>query len=146
LRFSYLEQVTKEKFLRAIVGDPPLIVDHQENIELESQLAEVKAVLKTQKEYVAQMVKELEERGRVLSRRKLDRNAGLCECPLDRVLKVDLQDTRQSSSKQLFSLPCLLKSLPLTKPSAICEAHCSNRLPLPQRLRRKRYRSMPPCH
>lgn len=70
LRFSYLEQVTKEKFLRAIVGDPPLIVEHQENIELESQLAEVKSVLKAQKEHVAQMVKELDERGRELSRRE----------------------------------------------------------------------------
>ncbi|KAL8775975.1 MAG: hypothetical protein Q9213_008419, partial [Squamulea squamosa] len=35
LRFSYLEQVTKEKFLRAIVGDPPLIVEHSENVEFE---------------------------------------------------------------------------------------------------------------
>lgn len=69
LRFSYLEQVTKEKFLRAIVGDPPLIVEHHENIELESQLAEIKAVLKAQKEHVAGMVKELEDRGRDLCRR-----------------------------------------------------------------------------
>ncbi|KAL8822497.1 MAG: hypothetical protein Q9191_006767 [Dirinaria sp. TL-2023a] len=69
LRFSYLEQVTKEKFLRAIVGDPPLIVEHQENIELESQLAEVKAVLKEQKEHVAQMVKDLETKGRELAKR-----------------------------------------------------------------------------
>lgn len=68
LRFSYLEQVTKEKFLRAIVGEPPLIVDHQENIELETELAEVKAILKAQKEDVANMVKELDERGRELSR------------------------------------------------------------------------------
>ena len=69
LRFSYLEQVTKEKFLRAIVGDPPLIVEHQENIELESQLLEVKAVLKAQKADVAALVEELEARGRDLSRR-----------------------------------------------------------------------------
>ena len=69
LRFSYLEQVTKEKFLRAIVGDPPLIVEHAENIELENQLAEIKAVLKAQKEHVGAMVKELDERGRYLSRR-----------------------------------------------------------------------------
>ena len=70
LRFSYLEQVTKEKFLRAIVGDPPLIVEHNENIELESQLAEIKAVLKAQKLHVADMVNELEERGRELAQRK----------------------------------------------------------------------------
>lgn len=61
--------MTKEKFLRAIVGDPPLIVEHAENVELESQLAEIKAVLKAQKENVAQMVAELYARGRDLSRR-----------------------------------------------------------------------------
>ncbi|KAI4165209.1 MAG: hypothetical protein LQ342_001077 [Letrouitia transgressa] len=69
LRFSYLEQVTKEKFLRAIVGDPPLIVEAVENTELEAQLAEVKAILKEQKDTVAALVKELERRGRDLSRR-----------------------------------------------------------------------------
>ncbi len=70
LRFSYLEQVTKEKFLRAIVGDPPLVVEHVENIELEAQLAEVKGVLKAQKESVAEMIRVLEGRGRDLARRK----------------------------------------------------------------------------
>ncbi|KAL9600630.1 MAG: hypothetical protein Q9219_003063 [cf. Caloplaca sp. 3 TL-2023] len=69
LRFSYLEQVTKEKFLRAIVGDPPLIVDHAENVELEKQLAEIKQVLKMQKEDVARLVEELEARGRELAGR-----------------------------------------------------------------------------
>ncbi|KAL8720417.1 MAG: hypothetical protein Q9181_007912, partial [Wetmoreana brouardii] len=69
LRFSYLEQATKEKFLRAIVGDPPLVVGHTENIELESQLKEIKAVLKEQKEMVARMVEELEGKGRELARR-----------------------------------------------------------------------------
>lgn len=69
LRFSYLEQVTKEKFLRAIVGDPPLIVEQQENVELEAQLAVVKAELKAQKVEVADMVEELEAKGRELSRR-----------------------------------------------------------------------------
>jgi len=69
LRFSYLEQVTKEKFLRAIVGDPPQIVEHQENVELEAQLLEVKVELKQQKTEVARMIEELEARGRELSRR-----------------------------------------------------------------------------
>ncbi|KAL9592189.1 MAG: hypothetical protein Q9179_006970, partial [Wetmoreana sp. 5 TL-2023] len=69
LRFSYLEQVTKEKFLRAIVGDPPLIVENAENIELESQLREIKVVLKEQKDMVARMVAELEGKGRQLARR-----------------------------------------------------------------------------
>ena len=43
-------------------------MDPQENIELETQLAEVKAVLKAQKEDVANMVKDLETEGRELSR------------------------------------------------------------------------------
>lgn len=61
--------MTKEKFLRAIVGDPPLIVEHTENVELESELADIKAVLKAQKEHVGEMVKELDRRGRDLARR-----------------------------------------------------------------------------
>ncbi|KAI9730026.1 MAG: hypothetical protein M1818_008295 [Claussenomyces sp. TS43310] len=68
LRFSYLEQVTKEKFIRAIVGDPPLVVTHQENVELEAQLATVKTALKTQKTEVADLVAKLEGQGRELSR------------------------------------------------------------------------------
>lgn len=63
--------MTKEKFLRAIVGDPPLVVEQQENVELEAQLAVVKAELKAQKVEVAGMVEELEARGRELSRRTL---------------------------------------------------------------------------
>lgn len=62
--------MTKEKFLRSIVGDPPLMVEPAENLELESQLAEVKSVLKEQKKGVARMVEELEERGRKLARRE----------------------------------------------------------------------------
>ena len=66
LRFSYLEQVTKEKFIRAIVGDPPLVVEHQENVELEESLAVAKASLKAQKTEVSELVAELEARGREL--------------------------------------------------------------------------------
>lgn len=62
--------MTKEKFLRSIVGDPPLIVEPAENAELEAQLAEVKAILKEQKAHVASMIQELEGRGRDLCRRK----------------------------------------------------------------------------
>lgn len=69
LRFSYVEQVTKEKFIRAIVGDPPLIVTMQENLDLEKDNAEAKAGLKALKQEVAAMVTELESRGRELSRR-----------------------------------------------------------------------------
>ncbi|KAI1001198.1 hypothetical protein K3495_g7001 [Podosphaera aphanis] len=69
LRFSYLEQVTKEKFIRAIVGDPPLIVEHQENVELEASLAESKATLKSLKAEVSDLVSELEKNGRELCRK-----------------------------------------------------------------------------
>ncbi|KAH8884248.1 hypothetical protein GQ53DRAFT_752311 [Thozetella sp. PMI_491] len=69
LRFSYVEQVTKEKFIRAIVGDPPLIVSPQENADLEAENAEAKAQLKALKTEVADMVRELEARGRELSRK-----------------------------------------------------------------------------
>lgn len=70
LRFSYLEQVTKEKFLRSIVGDPPLIIEQAENLELETQLKDIKAVLKEQKADVARMIEDLEARGRDLCRRR----------------------------------------------------------------------------
>lgn len=69
LRFSYVEQVTKEKFIRAIVGDPPLIVTMQENLDLEKENAAAKSELKALKLEVADMVAELESRGRALSRR-----------------------------------------------------------------------------
>ncbi|KAH8426483.1 uncharacterized protein LDX57_004218 [Aspergillus melleus] len=69
LRFSYVEQVTKEKFLRAIVGDPPLVVGHNENVELEAHSAEVKAELRARKEEVRVMIEEMEKTGRDLSRR-----------------------------------------------------------------------------
>ncbi|KAL4975154.1 hypothetical protein BDW66DRAFT_137886 [Aspergillus desertorum] len=69
LRFSYVEQVTKEKFLRAIVGDPPLVVGHNENVELEAQLAELKAELKARKEEVRLMIEEMENMARDLAAR-----------------------------------------------------------------------------
>ncbi|KAH8171795.1 hypothetical protein LIA77_08562 [Sarocladium implicatum] len=69
LRFSYVEQVTKEKFIRAIVGDPPLIVTMQENLQLEKENAAAKSLLKALKMDVANMVTELETKGRELSRR-----------------------------------------------------------------------------
>lgn len=69
LRFSYVEQVTKEKFIRAIVGDPPLIVSSQENVDLEKENLEAKATLKALKTEVQDMVAELEEKARNLSRK-----------------------------------------------------------------------------
>ncbi|SPN99749.1 uncharacterized protein DNG_02600 [Cephalotrichum gorgonifer] len=69
LRFSYVEQVTKEKFIRAIVGEPPLIVSPQENVALEKENVGAKRRLKALKVEMADLVAELERRGRDLSRR-----------------------------------------------------------------------------
>jgi hypothetical protein len=69
LRFSYLEQVTKEKYLRSIVGDPPLLVSHADNVALEEKLSVVKAELKAKKEDVGRLVEEMEEMARVLASR-----------------------------------------------------------------------------
>lgn len=67
LRFSYVEQVTKERFLRAITADQPEFVDASENVELEEKLKGDKAALKERKEEVRELVKELEEQGRQLA-------------------------------------------------------------------------------
>ncbi|KAJ5248311.1 hypothetical protein N7524_012271 [Penicillium chrysogenum] len=93
LRFSYLEQVTKEKFLRAIVGDPPVIVGHNENMELETQLADVKAELKARKEDARIMIEEMEQMGRDLA---------------SRYKNVELQTT------QLSTLPASIENLEST--------------------------------
>ena len=69
LRFSYVEQVTKEKFIRAIVGEPPLIVSPQENVALEKENSSAKRALKSLKLEMADLVSELERRGKELSRR-----------------------------------------------------------------------------
>jgi hypothetical protein len=97
LRFSYLEQVTKEKFLRAIVGDPPVVVGHNENVELETQLAEVKAELKASKEEARAMITEMEKMGRDLARRKWHVIFFLAGHLFTDM--IDCQDTQRSSFK-----------------------------------------------
>lgn len=69
LRFSYIEQVTKERFLRSITSDTPIFIEPSENTALESQLAAEKSQLKAQKEEVASMVSSLESFGRELAKR-----------------------------------------------------------------------------
>ncbi|KAL5334082.1 hypothetical protein BJX70DRAFT_402930 [Aspergillus crustosus] len=116
LRFSYVEQVTKEKFLRAIVNDPPLVIGHTENLELESQLAEVKAELKARKEEVRSIIEEMERLARGLA---------------TRYKNVQLQMT------QLASLPESIENLESTiaalraKQVANADTSSSQSLPLP---------------
>ncbi|GFF27343.1 hypothetical protein IFM61606_07243 [Aspergillus udagawae] len=119
LRFSYVEQVTKEKFLRAIVGDPPLVVGHNENVEMEAQLAEVKSELKSRKEEVRIMIEDMEKMGRDLA---------------SRYKKVQLQMT------QLSTLPESIENLESTiaglraKQVVTMGASSSQNLPLPATL------------
>lgn len=70
LRFSYVEQVTKERFLKAITAEQPEFVDPHENVELGEELKQNKASLKEKKREVRELVKELEEQGRQLAGRK----------------------------------------------------------------------------
>ena len=70
LRFSYVEQVTKERFLKSIVADPPEPVDAHENEVLERQLLQEKAALKARKEDVAVRMEQLERAGRDVVRRE----------------------------------------------------------------------------
>lgn len=70
LRFSYVEQVTKEKFLRAITSDTPDSVGLEENSGLEGKIKDDKKALGEKKEELRGMVRDLEAQGRDLARRK----------------------------------------------------------------------------
>ncbi|RCI16618.1 hypothetical protein L249_2908 [Ophiocordyceps polyrhachis-furcata BCC 54312] len=117
LRFSYVEQVTKEKFIRAIVGDPPLIVSVQENLELERENGAAKAQLKALKTQVSEMVAALETRARDLSRRyeQLGADAAqLAQLPGDvRELETQVEGLRATAEVQAGVDPRL--HLPLNK-------------------------------
>ncbi|KZF20470.1 hypothetical protein L228DRAFT_263114 [Xylona heveae TC161] len=69
LRFSFVEQLTKEKFLRALLTEPPVLVEPQQNVELEEELKSVKAELKAQKNGVEELLSQIESRGRALAKR-----------------------------------------------------------------------------
>jgi hypothetical protein len=69
LRFSYLEQATKEKFLRAITAETPLFVEPSDNAALEAQLAAEKTALQAQKAQLAALTDEVQAKGRDLAKR-----------------------------------------------------------------------------
>lgn len=73
LRFSYVEQLTKENFLRKITSPEPPFIESQENQELEARLAKAKAELKSQKTEIAELIAELDRKGRELSQCKVKR-------------------------------------------------------------------------
>lgn len=69
LRFSYVEQMTKEQFLRSITDNPPQLVEAAENDAKETEILALKAELKERKQGVAQLQKQLVEKGAELARR-----------------------------------------------------------------------------
>ena len=79
LRFSYLEQVTKEKYLRSIVGDPPVLVTPADNAELEQRLVGMKRELKAKKEECDALVREMEEVAREVAVKYEAVNGGAAE-------------------------------------------------------------------
>lgn len=99
LRFSYLEQVTKEKYLRSIVGDPPLVVTHDDNLALEQSLVSMKADVKRRKDEVEQLVLEMESRAREVAARyqSVVNGAQLLETvPLEvEALRVEIEELKR---------------------------------------------------
>jgi chromosome segregation ATPase len=117
LRFSYLEQVTKEKFIRAIVGDPPLVVEHQENVELEAEL-----------------VAELEKRGRELCRKHENiqmQTSQLQELP-EKIEELQTSIEELRAGQQPGSNPTL--NMPLEKTLALVEERERERAELDRQL------------
>lgn len=64
-----MEQVTKEKFLRSITDNPPRLVEAIDNDAKEKDILALKAALKEHKEEIADILQQLEARGRDLSLR-----------------------------------------------------------------------------
>ncbi|KAG0650512.1 Kinetochore Sos7 [Hyphodiscus hymeniophilus] len=134
LRFSYLEQVTKEKFIRFIVGDPPLVVEHQENVELEEVLSVTKASLKAQKDEVAELVTELEKKGRELAQKYEAiqlQTRQLQEVP-ERISELEASIERLKAAQAPGSNPTL--NMPLEKTLALVEERNRERAELDRQL------------
>ncbi|KAL2131999.1 hypothetical protein VTI74DRAFT_4331 [Chaetomium olivicolor] len=124
LRFSYVEQVTKEKFIRAIVGDPPLIVTPQENADLEASNAAAKAELKALKTEVAGMVDGLEKRARELAGRyeKVQRDRRLLEELPGKIGALEERVAELKAAQQLHPADARLEmNLPLGKTLALVD-------------------------
>ncbi|KAE9973556.1 hypothetical protein BLS_003555 [Venturia inaequalis] len=120
LRFSHNEQVTKEKFLKALTSDTPLFIEPQENARLEAQLAEEKAALKAHKEAVAKMAEDLERKGKELARRYE-------QIELQKTILADLPE-------QIANLQATIETLRTEHPSPAKSSNPNLNLPLPATL------------
>lgn len=70
LRFSFSEQITKEKYIRCIVGqDPPNAPTTEENAALEAQVSSMKADLKNKKLANEALIAEMEDLAREIARK-----------------------------------------------------------------------------
>lgn len=80
LRFSFSEQITKEKYIRCIVGqDPPNAPTAEENAALEAQVSAMKADLKSKKRANEALIAEMEELAREIARRYENVNGSLAQ-------------------------------------------------------------------
>ncbi|KAA8915099.1 hypothetical protein TRICI_002758 [Trichomonascus ciferrii] len=60
MKVTYLEQETKEKFLRSIISDPPVFVEQSNVEEIEAENKQKKANLKKQKAQVNEVQRQLD--------------------------------------------------------------------------------------
>lgn len=60
LRFSYVEQMMKERFLAMITEDPPVVVDAKQNYELVEKLKVAKGELQQRKRKTEELLAQLE--------------------------------------------------------------------------------------
>lgn len=79
LRFSYLEQVTKEKYLKNTLGAPPVFATVEDNAALEEKLSIMKSELQSKKRAADTLVSEIEELAREVAERYETVNASVDE-------------------------------------------------------------------
>lgn len=110
------------------------MVEHQENVELEATLAVSKAALKAQKTEVAELVAELEQRGRELCRKYGNiqiQTTDLRELP-QRIEELQTSIEELKALQQPGSTPTL--SMPLDKTLALVEEREKQRSQLDREL------------
>ena len=123
LRFQYLEQVTKEKFLNAILDDKLVLADHDQNVALEARLAQEKARLKAHKLDVEALVARLDSKSRDLAESMIWMRHGDKHVPFAMTTLSDrVQDTRMSNYNWLKSVVCPSSSRRSRGPSWTCES------------------------
>ncbi len=75
MKFTYIEQETKEKFLRALLADPPLLIEQSHITDLENKNKNLKIILKSKKKTVNDRLNNLIDLGKdnVLKYNKFDK-------------------------------------------------------------------------